>query len=78
MHKPTAVRSRRKLCINRWARRTKDLEREEAKLKAVMSEHRRQMLGPKRILLFKEMLEDIRYDDPGVVQELINGATQLL
>ena len=33
------------------------------------------ILDSKRILLFKEMLEDIRYDDVGVVQEIIEGAT---
>ena len=75
VHKPTAVRSRRKIFIDRWARRAKELAPEEAKLKAGMSEHRRKILAPKRILLFKEMLEDIQYDDLGVVQEFIDGAT---
>ena len=75
VHKPSMVRSKRKNYIERWSKRAKTLEPEEAKLKATMSEHRRKILGPKRILLFKEMLEDIRYDDIGVVQELIEGAT---
>ena len=75
VHKPTAVRSRRKIFIDRWARRAKELAPGEAKLKAGVSEHRRKILAPKRILLFKEMLEDIQYDDLGVVQEFIDGAT---
>ena len=75
VHKPAVVRYKRKTFIDRWARRAKDLEPEEAKLKAGMSEHRQKILAPKRILLFKEMLEDIQYDDLGVVQELIEGAT---
>ena len=75
VQKPTAVRSRRRTFIDRWARRAKELAPEEAKLKAGMSEHRQKILAPKRILLFKEMLEDIQYDDLGVVQELIDGAT---
>ena len=75
VQKPTAVRSRRRTFIDRWARRAKELAPEEAKLKAGMSEHCQKILAPKRILLFKEMLEDIQYDDLGVVQELIDGAT---
>ena len=75
VQKPAFVRSRRKAFIDRWARRAKELAPEEAKLKTGMSEHRQRILAPKRILLFKEMLEDIQYDDLGVVQELIDGAT---
>ena len=75
VQKPTAVRSRRRTFIDRWARRAKELAPEEAKLKAGVSEHRQKILAPKRIRLFKEMLEDIQYDDLGVVQELIDGAT---
>ena len=75
MYKPSVVRSKRKSYIERWSRRAKALEPEEAKLKAGMSQHRRKILDSKRILLFKEMLEDIRYDDIGVAQEIIEGAT---
>ena len=75
VYKPSVVRSKRKSYIERWSRRAKALEPEEAKLKAGMSQHRRKLLDSKRILLFKEMLEDIRYDDIGVVQEIIEGAT---
>ena len=65
------MRSQRKNYIDRWAKRAKELEPDENQLKAEMSEHRRRLLGSKRILLFEEMLKDIRYDDLGVVQELI-------
>ncbi|CAE7192582.1 unnamed protein product, partial [Symbiodinium sp. CCMP2592] len=75
VHKPGMVRSQRKNYIEKWARRAKELEPEEAKLKAGMSDHRRKILQPKRILLFEEMLRDIGYDDMGVVQELIDAAT---
>ena len=75
VYKPSVVRSKRKSYIERWSRRAKALEPEEAKLKAGMSQHRRKILDSRRILLFKEMLEDIRYDDIGVVQEIIEGAT---
>ncbi|CAE6957791.1 ANKRD50 [Symbiodinium sp. CCMP2592] len=75
VHKPGPVRSQRKNYIEKWARRAKELEPEETKLKAGMSDHRRKTLQPKRILLFEEMLRDIGYDDMGVVQELIDGAT---
>ena len=40
-----------------------------------MAPHRRKILDSKRILLFKEMLEEIKYDDIEVVQEIIEGAT---
>ena len=75
VHSPGSVRSQRKLYLERWARRAKELEPEEAQLKAGMSAHRGKILGPKRILLFQEMLKDIHYDDMDVVQELVHGAT---
>ena len=75
VHRPGSVRSQRKFYLEKWARRAKELEPEEAQLKAGMSTHREAILGPKRILLFQEMLQDIQYDDMGVVQELIQGAT---
>ena len=51
------------------------LEPEEENLKSSMFKHRKHILGSKRILLFKEMLEDVGYDDVEVVNEFISGAT---
>ncbi|OLP80428.1 hypothetical protein AK812_SmicGene39165 [Symbiodinium microadriaticum] len=75
VYRPSVVRSKRKSYITRWSNRAKTLEPEEAKLKAGMAPHRRKILDSKRILLFKEMLEEIKYDDIEVVQEIIEGAT---
>ena len=75
VYKPNVVRSKRKSFIERWSNRARTLEPEEAKLKAGMAPHRRKILDSERILVFKEMLEEIRYDDMEVVQEIIEGAT---
>ena len=75
VNRPSVVRSKRKSYITRWSDRAKTLEPEEARLKAGMTPHRRKILDSKRILLFKEMLEEIKYDDVEVVQEIIEGAT---
>ena len=75
VYRPSVVRSKRKSYIARWSDRAKTLEPEEARLKAGMTPHRRKILDSKRILLFKEMLEEIKYDDVEVVQEIIEGAT---
>ena len=75
VHKPEAVRSHRESFIQRWSKRTVQLEHAEADLKKSMSEHRRKILGSKSILLFKEILQTINYDDMGVVDELTTGAT---
>ena len=75
VHKPSSVRSRRKSYLDKWTKRSRILEPEEEKLKSSMSEHRKHILGSKRILLFKEMLEDVGYDDVEVVNEFISGAT---
>ena len=58
VHKPSSVRSRRKSYLDKWTKRSRMLEPEEEKLKSSMSEHRKHILGSKRILLFKEMLEE--------------------
>ena len=75
VYRPSVVRSKRKSYIAQWSDRAKTLEPEEARLKAGMTPHRRKILDSKRILLFKEMLEEIKYDDVEVVQEIIEGAT---
>ena len=75
VYRPSVVRSKRKSYIARWSDRAKTLEPEEARLKAGMTPHRRKILDSKRILLFKEMLEEIKYDDVEVVQKIIEGAT---
>ena len=75
VNKPDAVRSQRKSFIQKWSKRAVQLEPAEAELKTSMSEHRRKILGSKRILLFKEILQSIDYDDMGVVHELTTGAT---
>ena len=75
VHRPSSVRSRRKSYLDKWTKRSRVLEPEEENLKSSMSKHRKHILGSKRILLFKEMLEDVGYDDVEVVNEFISGAT---
>ena len=42
-----------------------------------MPEHLRNILKPKRLLLWKEMLSDIGYKDMGVFDEVVEGTSLL-
>ena len=53
----------------------KDLADDKASLKAGMNEERRKILAPKNLLVFREMLEDLGYDDVAVVDEMIQGGS---
>lgn len=47
----------------KWTKRAHELREEEAKFKAAMSPHLRKLLAPKRLLLFREILEELEFPD---------------
>ena len=65
--------------VQRWAARANspELKEKEKNLKTSMPKHLARLLEPKRLLLWKEMLEDLGYDDLDVVNEVVEG-TDLL
>lgn len=53
----------------------RELEPAEQELRATMTEQQRKILGTKRILLFKKLLESAGYDDLGVCDVMEKGAS---
>ena len=64
---PDAVIAWRKEAIARYTKRAEQLAQEERKLRASLNPRVESIVAEKRILLFKEMLEEINYDDIAVV-----------
>ena len=59
--------------FSKWTARANELKAEELQWKASMPDHIANILKPKRLLLWKEILLDIGYPDADVVSELSNG-----
>ena len=59
----------------KWSRRAKELEADESKLHAGLPTHLQHLLKGKRLLLLKEVLEDLQYPDRELVNEIANGFT---
>lgn len=59
----------------KWSRRAKELEADESKLHAGLPPHLQHLLKGKRLLLLKEVLEDLQYPDRELVDEIANGFT---
>ena len=53
----------------KWEARAKQFEPDESEFKSCMPEHLRDILKPKRLLLWKGMLSDIGHKDMGVFDE---------
>ena len=74
MQKP--IHELREIRVNwfkRWVNRAAELAKEEEKLKKTMDEHTSRILAPKRLLLWKEMLQEAGYSDLGVFDEVSQG-----
>ena len=59
--------------FQQWTSRMQALEPQEKKLKDSMHADLRKVVAPKRILIFKEILEDINYEDKDVWKLLAEG-----
>ena len=70
---PYKVIKERAIFLKRWSARCKELEVEEKKLHDSLSDHQRDVLVGKRLLLFKEILVDLQYPDTTLVDEICAG-----
>ena len=70
---PKEVIRRRQEQLDHYRRRAKELEAKETELKGMMHDSVSQCVKNKRIELFKEMLQDARYDDMEAADYLVHG-----
>ena len=70
---PEALHAKRTATVNYYTERAKALDEEERILHSQLNPEVQEVIKGKRILLFKEMLRDIAYDDMSVVQLLSLG-----
>ena len=67
-------RIRKRTTITRdWVRRAELLKSSELELKSKLDPHAKQILSDKKILLWKSLLEEYKYSDMSVVDELLEG-----
>ena len=59
--------------FKKWVKRAKELEKDERNLRLDLGEHVRHVLQGKRLLVFKEMLEDLQFPDTNLVSDIISG-----
>ena len=59
----------------KWSSRAKELAEDERRLHENMPEHLQQLLSGKRLLLMKEVLEDLKYPDTSLFDEITQGFT---
>eukprot|EP00434_Breviolum_minutum_P016199 symbB.v1.2.014274.t1/scaffold1033.1/size247163/12 len=59
--------------LDKWTKRAKELEQDEIAFKASMPVHLQQLLRKKRLLLWKEMLEEYDYPDKKLIDEMSEG-----
>ena len=59
--------------FKKWVGRAKELEKDEQNLRRDLGEHVRHVLQGKRLLVFKEMLEDLRFADTNLFSDIISG-----
>ena len=73
LHGPEQIEQHREKTLAHYERRAKELQREEDELHAKLDKDVQEVIKDKRILLFKEMLSNIKYDDMSVVELLTLG-----
>jgi len=59
--------------MKRWLRRSLELREEEKAFHERLPDHLKKILGGKRLLLWKEILQDLGYPDVSVVDDMISG-----
>jgi hypothetical protein len=70
---PFKVRARRAAFLKRWMKRALELRTEEQKLHARLPEHLQHLLTGKKLLLWREILDDLGYPDSKIVDEICGG-----
>ena len=70
---PFKLAKKRVEFFKKWTARAVELNPAEDRLKSSMPEHVRQVLGPKRLLLFGEMLSELGYPDDKLIEDIASG-----
>ena len=70
---PSAVIEKRRATLEWYRNRSAELQKEEEVLHKYMNAEVERVVHNKRVLLFREMLRDIAYDDMSVIELLIGG-----
>ena len=71
--KPEKRFAKRAAFMKKWLKRSLELRADETELHKQMPPHLRQILKGKRLLLLKEILIELEYQDVGVVDDIISG-----
>ena len=72
-HQACALDDWRLSFFKRWVARAKEIEKDERNLRLELGEHIRHVLQGKRLLIFKEMLEDLQFPDRNLFKDIITG-----
>ncbi|CAE7203434.1 unnamed protein product [Symbiodinium sp. CCMP2592] len=72
---PKNLASHRLRVLKEWSRRAKDLEKDEKAFKSSFHPEVRPILAPKRLLLFKSLLQEYGYPDLDAFNELVSGVS---
>ena len=59
--------------LRRWTKRAAELKQEESELHSKLDPHCKAVLRGKRLLLFGEMLKDIKYPDSHLISDICQG-----
>ena len=59
--------------FNKWLKRAQDLAEDERKLHDGLCDHVKQVLHGKRLLLLREILEDLDYPDKKLFEDIVSG-----
>ena len=70
---PFCLAKKRVEFMKKWTARAQDLKLEEEKFREKMPEHVRNVLGNKRLVLFKEILDDLNYPDTKLIDDIASG-----
>ncbi|CAE7241920.1 unnamed protein product [Symbiodinium microadriaticum] len=70
---PAEVAGLRAAWFSKWTNKATELSAEDDKLKSSLPDYARDILLPKRIALWREILRDLEYPDLGVVDEMLGG-----
>ncbi|CAE7037193.1 unnamed protein product [Symbiodinium sp. CCMP2592] len=72
---PKSLASHRLRVLKEWSRRAKDLEKDEKAFKSSLHPEVLPILSPKRLLLFKSLLQEYGYPDLDAFNELVSGVS---
>ena len=70
---PAEVASLRAAWFSKWTNKATEMSAEEDKLKSSLPKYARDIVLPKRIALWREILKDLEYPDLDVVDEMLGG-----